>query len=87
MSSSLLLLLSFPHSRVHIRYAVGGDKDDWAAAQAQVDGGGGDKLMSIRNPASTKRKASDEREKKDSKKKGKEGRGREGKEGKKSKRS
>lgn len=65
------------------RYAVGGDKDDWAIAQAQVaqrlEGDLDTKVISIKNLNSTKRKSEDDR--KDVKKSGKD------KSGKKSKKS
>lgn len=46
------------------RYAIGGDKDDWAAAQAKVasrSGAASTSVISIKNPASTKRKMQEER--------------------------
>ena len=56
------------------RYAIGGDKDEWAAAQAKVASrvggeaaGGVSSLISIKNPASTKRKSSEDRKEKNAK--------------------
>ncbi|KAL8278179.1 hypothetical protein RQP46_009352 [Phenoliferia psychrophenolica] len=45
------------------QYAVGGDKDDWAVAQAKVASrtGAQPSVISIKNPASTKRKMQEER--------------------------
>lgn len=48
-----------------VRYAIGGDKDDWAVAQANVaerlEGDLNPKVISIKNPNSTKRKMEEER--------------------------
>lgn len=63
------------------RYAIGGDKDDWAVAQAQIASrvgteGGLTNVLSVKNPLSTKmssikRKAEESKKREGSSKKGK----------------
>lgn len=67
-----------------VRYAIGGNKDDWAIAQAAVASrvgteGGISNVLSVKNPSSTKmssaskRKATEDSNSSGSKKKGKSG--------------